>query len=154
MLGLGAGRAGKKGTAILMYTQRDRRTVVQLERIAGVKFETIAGPTPEAVVSASVTAATSVIQSVSPEVLPYFMNGAKELLASDVRPHPPFPPLLFSPLQHVLRGGLGGCAVLCGGDVCEGRFEARLRETARLFTRSDEIERWEIKLRQNSRDKA
>eukprot|EP00242_Pyramimonas_sp_CCMP2087_P007416 CAMPEP_0198211166 /NCGR_PEP_ID=MMETSP1445-20131203/22662_1 /TAXON_ID=36898 /ORGANISM="Pyramimonas sp., Strain CCMP2087" /LENGTH=668 /DNA_ID=CAMNT_0043885377 /DNA_START=271 /DNA_END=2273 /DNA_ORIENTATION=- len=77
-----AGRAGKKGTAILMYTNRDRRTVTQLERIAGVKFDPISGPTPEQTVAASADQATATLNAVSSEVLPYFQPAAKKLIAS------------------------------------------------------------------------
>jgi hypothetical protein len=51
-----------------MYTNRDRRTVTQLERIAGVKFEPISGPTPEQTVAASADQATATLSAVSSEV--------------------------------------------------------------------------------------
>ncbi|KAL2906844.1 DEAD-box ATP-dependent RNA helicase 3A chloroplastic [Bienertia sinuspersici] len=61
------GRAGKEGTAILMYTNNQRRTVRSLERDVGCKFEYINAPSVEDVLGASADQVVATLAGVHPE---------------------------------------------------------------------------------------
>ncbi|KAG0569832.1 hypothetical protein KC19_6G118900 [Ceratodon purpureus] len=74
------GRAGKEGTAILMYSDRQTRTMRLIERDVGCKFTRIGAPRVEDVLKASSESATAVIKRVHPEVAEVFMSTAEELL--------------------------------------------------------------------------
>lgn len=74
------GRAGKDGTAILMYSDRQTRTMRLIERDVGCKFTKISAPRVEDVLKASTESATDVIKRVHPEVAEVFMPTAEELL--------------------------------------------------------------------------
>lgn len=74
------GRAGKDGTAILMYSDNQVRTMRLIERDVGCKFERIGAPHLEDVLRASSETATQVIQRVHPEVTQIFMPTAEALL--------------------------------------------------------------------------
>lgn len=74
------GRAGKEGTAILMYTDSQMRTMRLIEKDVGCKFERIGAPVMEDVLRASSEQATDVIKRVDPEVAQVFMSSAENLL--------------------------------------------------------------------------
>ncbi|KAG0625387.1 hypothetical protein M758_2G051100 [Ceratodon purpureus] len=74
------GRAGKAGSAILMYSDRQFRTMKLIERDVGCKFTKISPPRVEDVLRASSESATEVIKRVHPEVAQVFMSTAEELL--------------------------------------------------------------------------
>lgn len=74
------GRAGKDGTAILMYSDNQVRTMRLIERDVGCKFERIGAPHLDDVLRASGETATQVIQRVHPEVAQIFMPTAEALL--------------------------------------------------------------------------
>eukprot|EP00854_Cymbomonas_tetramitiformis_P015531 gene15531-18408_t len=76
------GRANKSGTAILMHTERDYGTVGQLERAAGITFTSSAAPSAEKVLQASAESASKQLDSVQSDLLPYFLETAKDLVKS------------------------------------------------------------------------
>ncbi|KAJ6775679.1 ATP-DEPENDENT RNA HELICASE RHLE-RELATED [Salix purpurea] len=63
------GRAGKEGTAILMFTSSQRRTVRSLERDAGCKFEFVSPPTVEEVLESSAEQVVATLRGVHPDLL-------------------------------------------------------------------------------------
>lgn len=75
------GRAGKDGTAILMYSDKQIRTMKNIENDVGCKFERIGAPHMDDVLQASSQAATAVIRRVDPEVAKIFLPTAEALLA-------------------------------------------------------------------------
>ncbi|KAG0615496.1 hypothetical protein M758_5G046000 [Ceratodon purpureus] len=77
------GRAGKDGTAILMYSENQRRTMRNIEVDVGCKFERIGAPQMEEVLHASSSAAKAVIQRVHPEVSKVFLSTAESLLEKE-----------------------------------------------------------------------
>lgn len=74
------GRAGKEGTAILMFTGSQRRTVKSLERDVGCKFEFITPPSVEQVLEASAAQVVSTLGAVHPESIQYFTPTAQKLM--------------------------------------------------------------------------
>eukprot|EP00238_Polyblepharides_amylifera_P001597 CAMPEP_0196571834 /NCGR_PEP_ID=MMETSP1081-20130531/1964_1 /TAXON_ID=36882 /ORGANISM="Pyramimonas amylifera, Strain CCMP720" /LENGTH=792 /DNA_ID=CAMNT_0041888939 /DNA_START=242 /DNA_END=2621 /DNA_ORIENTATION=+ len=81
------GRAGKKGVAVLLHSPRDTRTLRNLERAAGIKFQTTSPPSATQVVEASADLATEVLHQVDDALLPYFRSTAARLLnAGDKSP--------------------------------------------------------------------
>ncbi|KAJ7184010.1 hypothetical protein O6H91_Y539700 [Diphasiastrum complanatum] len=74
------GRAGKEGTAILMHTQQERRTLFRIEQDVGCKFEQIDPPHVSDVLRSSSAHATAAISKVHPEVKKYFLPTAEQLL--------------------------------------------------------------------------
>lgn len=74
------GRAGKEGTAILMFTGSQRRTVKSLERDVGCKFEFITPPSVEQVLESSADQVVSTLAGVHPESTQYFMRTAQKLI--------------------------------------------------------------------------
>lgn len=75
------GRAGKAGTAILLFTSQQTRTMKQIERDVGCKFDRIVPPSVDEVLSASSDQATEVIRRVHPQLIDVFMPTAEKLLA-------------------------------------------------------------------------
>ncbi|KAJ3669327.1 hypothetical protein LUZ60_011277 [Juncus effusus] len=75
------GRAGKVGTAILMFTSNQRRTIKSLERDVGCKFEFLSPPTIEQVLDASAEHVAATLRGVHPQSVEYFMQSAKRLEA-------------------------------------------------------------------------
>ncbi|KAL2632790.1 hypothetical protein R1flu_004269 [Riccia fluitans] len=74
------GRAGKAGTAILLYTPQQTRTMKQIERDVGCKFDKIVPPSVDEVLNASSDQATEVIKKVHPQLIDVFMPTAEKLL--------------------------------------------------------------------------
>ncbi|CAJ2631807.1 unnamed protein product [Trifolium pratense] len=74
------GRAGKLGTAILMYTGSQRRTVRSLERDVGCKFEFVNAPSMEDVLEASAEQAVVTLDRVHPESIAFFTPTAEKLI--------------------------------------------------------------------------
>lgn len=75
------GRAGKEGTAILMHSEMQRRTLDLLERELGCKFQSIMPPCAEDVLRSSAEQAVSKLQSVHPDVRNIFLPTADKLLS-------------------------------------------------------------------------
>ncbi|GAB4847782.1 DEAD-box ATP-dependent RNA helicase 3, chloroplastic [Ancistrocladus abbreviatus] len=74
------GRAGKEGTAILMYTSSQRRTVRSLERDVGCNFEQIGAPTVEEVLESSADQVVATLSGVHPESIAFFTATAERLI--------------------------------------------------------------------------
>ncbi|KAE9618881.1 hypothetical protein Lal_00047448 [Lupinus albus] len=74
------GRAGKLGSAILMYTSSQRRTVRSLERDVGCKFEFISPPAIGEILESSAQQVVATLKLVHPESIEYFMPTAQKLV--------------------------------------------------------------------------
>ncbi|MCO5560029.1 hypothetical protein L7F22_013635 [Adiantum nelumboides] len=77
------GRAGKQGTAILMYMEQQRRTLDSLERELGCRFEGIDPPSLEDVIGSSSHQALSKLNSVSQKTRDIFLSAAEKLYAEE-----------------------------------------------------------------------
>ncbi|KAJ1452113.1 P-loop containing nucleoside triphosphate hydrolase protein [Pelagophyceae sp. CCMP2097] len=77
------GRAGRDGTAVVLYDDKDEYELKSLERQTGVKFERVGPPSPTAVMTAAANDATLALKKVAPDVLPYFEAVAAQLLAKE-----------------------------------------------------------------------
>ncbi|KAJ8466167.1 hypothetical protein OPV22_028719 [Ensete ventricosum] len=73
------GRAGKEGTAILMFTSSQRRTVKSLERDVGCRFEFISPPQMQEILGSSAEQVVATLQGVHPESIQYFLPTAQRL---------------------------------------------------------------------------
>lgn len=74
------GRAGKQGTAVLMFTNNQRRTVRTLERDVGCKFEFVSPPTIEEVLESSAQHVVATLSGVHPESVQFFTPTAQKLI--------------------------------------------------------------------------
>ncbi|KAJ4721835.1 DEAD-box ATP-dependent RNA helicase [Melia azedarach] len=74
------GRAGKEGTAILMFTGSQRRTVRSLERDVGCKFEFVSPPAIEDVLESSAEQVVATLNGVHPESVEFFTPTAQKLI--------------------------------------------------------------------------
>ncbi|CAM6129401.1 unnamed protein product [Calypogeia fissa] len=74
------GRAGKAGTAILMFSSNQARTMKQIERDVGCRFEMVPPPSVEEVLMASSDQAKEVIKKVHPQLVETFLPTAEKLL--------------------------------------------------------------------------
>ncbi|XP_020254378.1 DEAD-box ATP-dependent RNA helicase 3, chloroplastic-like, partial [Asparagus officinalis] len=74
------GRAGKEGTAILMFTGSQRRTVKSLERDVGCHFEFISPPQIQEVLESSSEQVVATLQGVHPESVQFFLPTAHKLI--------------------------------------------------------------------------
>ncbi|XWS58031.1 hypothetical protein CRYUN_Cryun08bG0000200 [Craigia yunnanensis] len=74
------GRAGKEGSAILMYTNSQRRTVRSLERDVGCKFEFISPPAIEEILESSAERIVVTLNGVHPESVEFFTPTAQRLI--------------------------------------------------------------------------
>ncbi|XVF29772.1 hypothetical protein REPUB_Repub15cG0150900 [Reevesia pubescens] len=74
------GRAGKQGSAILMYTNSQRRTVRSLERDVGCKFEFISPPAIEEVLESSAEQIVATLNGVHLESIEFFTPTAQRLI--------------------------------------------------------------------------
>ncbi|XP_051146553.1 DEAD-box ATP-dependent RNA helicase 3, chloroplastic [Andrographis paniculata] len=74
------GRAGKEGTAILMFTSSQRRTVKSLERDVGCRFEFVTPPSVQEVLESSAEQVVATLGGVHPESLEYFTPTAEKLM--------------------------------------------------------------------------
>ncbi|XP_030529572.2 DEAD-box ATP-dependent RNA helicase 3, chloroplastic [Rhodamnia argentea] len=74
------GRAGKEGTAILMYTSSQRRTVRSIERDVGCTFEFISPPGMQEVLESSAEQVVATLRGVHPESVGFFTPTAQKLM--------------------------------------------------------------------------
>ena len=74
------GRAGKEGSAILMFTGSQRRTVKALERDVGCHFEFISPPVMQDVLESSAEHVAATLQGVHEESIKFFLPSAERLL--------------------------------------------------------------------------
>ena len=75
------GRAGRTGTAIIMYGDRENREMSGLERVTGVRFIERTIPTPAEVAAASARAGADMIRKVDPTVAASFQEQAEMLFS-------------------------------------------------------------------------
>ncbi|KAK6119110.1 hypothetical protein DH2020_047153 [Rehmannia glutinosa] len=73
-------RAGKEGTAVLMFTSSQRRTVKSLERDVGCKFEFIGPPSVQEVLESSAEQVVATLSAVHPESVKYFTPTAQKMI--------------------------------------------------------------------------
>ncbi|CAA0833559.1 DEAD-box ATP-dependent RNA helicase 3-chloroplastic [Striga hermonthica] len=73
------GRAGKQGTAVLMFTSNQRRTVKTLERDVGCRFEFVSPPSVQEVLESSAEHVVATLGGVHPESVEYFTPTAQKL---------------------------------------------------------------------------
>ncbi|KAG6724812.1 hypothetical protein I3842_02G000500 [Carya illinoinensis] len=74
------GRAGKEGTAILMFTSSQRRTVRSLERDVGCKFEFVGAPSIEEVLESSAEQVVATLTGVHAKSIEFFTPTAQKLI--------------------------------------------------------------------------
>lgn len=74
------GRAGKEGTAILMYTSSQRRTVRSIERDVGCTFEFISPPAMHEILESSAEQVVATLKAVHPESVTFFTPTAQKLI--------------------------------------------------------------------------
>ncbi|XP_058003656.1 DEAD-box ATP-dependent RNA helicase 3, chloroplastic-like [Hevea brasiliensis] len=74
------GRAGKEGTAILMFSSSQRRTVGSLERDVGCKFEFVSPPSTEQVLESSAEQVVATLNGVHAESVEFFTPTAQKLI--------------------------------------------------------------------------
>ena len=74
------GRAGKEGSAILMFTSSQRRTVRSLERDVGCKFEFVSPPSIDEVLESSAEQVVATLSGVHPESIEFFTPTAQKLI--------------------------------------------------------------------------
>ncbi|KAJ9538258.1 hypothetical protein OSB04_030991 [Centaurea solstitialis] len=74
------GRAGKEGSAILMFTNNQRRTVRSLERDVGCKFDFISPPAVEDVLESSAQQVVATLAGVHLESVEFFTPTAEKLI--------------------------------------------------------------------------
>ena len=74
------GRAGKKGTAIALHTDREYYRLRDIKRFTGADIREINPPTSSEVMAASAATAEHRIHEVDDEVLEYFLPAAKDMI--------------------------------------------------------------------------
>lgn len=74
------GRAGKSGTAVVMYSDREMGQLKQLERDCKIRFDMEAAPAPEAALEAAVDVAIGNVSTVDERVLKHLLPRAEEIV--------------------------------------------------------------------------
>jgi len=74
------GRAGQKGAAIAMYTDRESHMIRRIKKETGAEFITIGIPSSTEVMDACAVTASNLLAKVDDDLLPYFTPAAKRLL--------------------------------------------------------------------------
>lgn len=74
------GRAGKNGTAVVMYSDREQRSIGALERNCKIKFERESAPAPELALDAAADVAIANMGAVDDTVVKHLVPKASELL--------------------------------------------------------------------------
>ena len=82
------GRAGKLGTSVLLFNQREARDIVKIERSLGhgFKFELTGPPSIEAALSAAAKTSAIACSSIPEETAAFFKEAAATLLESNDDP--------------------------------------------------------------------
>ncbi|KAJ2993774.1 Nucleolar RNA helicase 2 [Globomyces sp. JEL0801] len=75
------GRAGKEGICITFYKDTQLQQVERIRQKAGVDFIKIFAPQPKEIIAAIASQKLADLKDVDVDVLPYFENAAKEMLA-------------------------------------------------------------------------
>ncbi|CAN8255838.1 unnamed protein product [Cochlearia groenlandica] len=73
------GRAGKEGSAILMHSSSQKRTIRSLERDVGCRFEFISPPTVGDLLESSADQVVATLNGVHPESIKFFSATAQKL---------------------------------------------------------------------------
>jgi len=76
------GRAGKKGTCITFFSWKNEYKLALIERKTGTKMARIGAPQPQDIIRASLRGVVKKLNTVHDDVVPYFMDAAKQLLAT------------------------------------------------------------------------
>ena len=74
------GRAGRKGTSLVMYDKNEQWALNRIQKDAGITFEKRGAPQPDEVMEASAFRAASNLEFVNPELEPFFMPMAEKLM--------------------------------------------------------------------------
>merc|ERR1719446_855540 len=82
------GRAGSKGTSVLLFTPREARDIVKIERSLGhgFKFELAGPPSTEAALMAASKTSALACKTIPEETAGYIKDSAMKLLASGEAP--------------------------------------------------------------------
>jgi hypothetical protein len=76
------GRAGKKGTCITFFSRKDEGKLAAVERKTSTKIKRIGAPQPSDIMRASLRGVVKRLNTVHDDVVPYFMDAARQLLAT------------------------------------------------------------------------
>jgi len=79
------GRAGQKGTAVMLYSAQEFGGIKRLERELGFRFEKSSPPTTQQVMQAASNVAEHSLSEVNPKVVAYFEDKAQQM-AEEVMP--------------------------------------------------------------------
>ncbi|SOV11563.1 ATP-dependent helicase, putative [Plasmodium sp. gorilla clade G2] len=74
------GRANKKGTSLVLYSNEDKQDLIKIEKNCGIKFNIETLPNNEQVFHCASEIASKKVQNVNKDILPFFHNTAKELI--------------------------------------------------------------------------
>ncbi|KAF7730075.1 hypothetical protein EC973_003021 [Apophysomyces ossiformis] len=74
------GRAGRSGVCVTFYKPNEEGILQTISRRTGVQFETMSAPRAEDVIKATTEDAFRSIDLVKPEVLPFFLDSARQLI--------------------------------------------------------------------------
>lgn len=74
------GRAGKSGTAVVLYSDRELRSLRSLENECRIKFHRESAPAPEAALDAAVEFALQSARTVDPRILKHLESVAQRIL--------------------------------------------------------------------------
>jgi len=74
------GRAGQKGAAIAMHTDRESHMIRRIKKETGAEFRAVGIPSSTEVMDACAVTASNLLAKVDEELLPYFTPAAKRLL--------------------------------------------------------------------------
>ncbi|CRH00625.1 ATP-dependent helicase, putative [Plasmodium relictum] len=74
------GRANKKGTSLVLFSDEDRHDLIKIEKSCGIKFNIETLPNNEDVFSCASNLASKRIDSVNKNVLPFFHKTAQDLI--------------------------------------------------------------------------
>ena len=106
-----AGRAGRNGTSVMLYSSEEERRLTSFERSLNFRFIKAGPPSPVEVTNACGELASKRLQTVSPDLVRHFYPLAKKMIESKV---------LTGGVSAEVTAGLGSE----GGDVGEGVGEA------------------------------
>lgn len=117
------GRAGKTGTAVVMYNDREQHSLRSLERLCKIKFDREAAPGPEMALEAAVDVAVGAIPLVDKRVSTHLIPRAQQILDGE-NPAQMLASILAiagrrteMPNRSVLSGEKGMRALLVRGDT-------------------------------------
>jgi ATP-dependent RNA helicase DDX21 len=77
------GRAGRKGTSLVLYDKNEQWALNRIQKDAGITFEKRGAPQPDEVMEASAFRAASNLKFVNPELEPYFLPMAEKLMKEE-----------------------------------------------------------------------